>query len=55
MERSSGEFQDVIMEKNEAYDKIKMVPKGCGVVAYGVLCRWFTDASSLGLAKQARC
>ena len=38
----------------EAYDKIKMVPKGQGVVAYGVLHRWFADVSGLGLAEQAR-
>ena len=38
----------------EAYDKIKMVPKGQGVVAYGVLYRWFTDVSGLGLSEQAR-
>ena len=40
--------------ENEAYDKIKMIPKGHGVVAYGVLYRWFTDVSGLGLAEQAR-
>ena len=38
----------------EAYDKIKMVPKGKGVIAYGIMCRWFTDVSGLGLAEQAR-
>ena len=31
-----------------------MVPKGQGVVAYGVLYRWFTDVPGLGLAEQAR-
>ncbi len=38
----------------EAYDKTKMVPKGRGVVAYGVLRRWFADVSGLGLAEQAQ-
>ena len=38
----------------EAYDKIKMVPKGEGVIAYGIMYRWFTDVSGLGLAEQAR-
>ncbi len=37
-----------------AYDKIKMVPKGQGVVVYGVLRPWFTDVSNLGSAEQAR-
>ncbi len=31
-----------------------MVPNGQGVVAYGVLYRWFLDVSGLGLAEQAR-
>ena len=31
-----------------------MVHKGDGVIAYGVLYRWFTDVSGLGLAEQAR-
>jgi hypothetical protein len=38
----------------EAYDKIKMAPKGQGVVVHGVLHRWFTDVSGLSLAEQAR-
>ncbi len=38
----------------EAYDKIKTIPQGEGVRAYGVVYRWFTDASGLGLAEQAR-
>ncbi len=38
----------------EAYDKIGMVPKGQGVVAYGVLFRCFTDVSGLDLAEQAQ-
>ncbi len=37
-----------------AYDKIKMVPHGQGVVAYGVMYSWFTDVSSLVSAEQAR-
>ncbi len=38
----------------DAYDQIKMVPKGQGVIAYGVLYRWFTGETGLGLAEQAR-
>ena len=38
----------------EAYDKIKMVPSGDGMRAYGVLYRWFTDVSGLGLVEQSR-
>ena len=35
----SGDIWNVLLDKAEAeaYDKIKMVPKGQGVVAYGVL------------------
>ncbi len=40
--------------ENEAYGKIKMIPKGQRVVASGVLCRWFTVVSGLRLAEQAR-
>ena len=52
----SGDVWNVLIDKAEAeaYDKIKMVPKGQGVIAYGVLYRWFTDVSGLGLAEQAR-
>ncbi len=52
----SEDVWNVLIDKveAEAYDKIKMVPKGRGVVAYGVLYRWFTDVSGLGLAEQAR-
>ena len=42
------------MAEVEAYDKIEIVPKGQRVVAYGVLYRWFTDVSGLGLVEQAR-
>ncbi len=38
----------------EAYCKIKMASKGQGVVNYGVLYRWLTDVSGLGLSEQAR-
>ena len=38
----------------EAYDKIKMIPSGEGLRAYGVVYRWFTDVSGLGLSEQAR-
>ncbi len=37
-----------------AYDKIKMVHKGEGITAFGVVYRWFTDVSGLRLAEQAR-
>ncbi len=42
------------MAGKEAYDNIKMVHKSDGVTAYGVFYRWFTDASGLGVAEQAR-
>jgi hypothetical protein len=41
-------------EEAEAYDKINMVPKEQGVVAYGVMYRWFMGVSGLGAAEQAR-
>ena len=52
----SGDIWNILIDKAEAeaYDKIKMVPKGQGVVAYGVLYRWLTDVSGLCLAEQAR-
>ena len=55
-DKVSGDVWNILIDKAEmeAYGKIKMVPKGQGVVAYGVLCRWFTDVSGLGLAEQAR-
>ena len=55
-DKVSGDIWNILIDKAEAeaYDKIKMVPKGQGVVAYGVLYRWFTDVSGLGLAEQAR-
>ncbi len=39
--RVSGDVWNILMDKveNEAYDKIKMVHKGDGVIAYGVLYR----------------
>ncbi len=40
--------------ESEGYDKIKMVHNGEGSTAYGVLCRWFADASGFSLAEQAR-
>ncbi len=40
--------------KAEAYDKIKTIPQGHGINAYGVAPRWFTEVSGLGLAEQAR-
>ena len=51
----SSDIWNILIDKaeTEAYNKIKMAPKGQGVVAYGVLYRWFTDVSGLGLAEQA--
>ncbi len=40
--------------KVEAFGKIKMIPHGEHLGAYGVLYRWFTDVSGLDLAEQAR-
>ncbi len=37
----------------EAYDKIKAVPAGEDVRAYGVVNRWLTDFSGFGLSEQA--
>ncbi len=55
-EKVSGDVWNVLVYKAEmeAYDKIQMVPKGQGVVAYGDTCRWFADASGLDLAEEAR-
>jgi hypothetical protein len=52
--RVSGDVWNVLMDKaeNEAYDKINMVP---GVVACGMLYRWFTDVLGLGLADNPGC
>ena len=54
--RVSGDVWDILLDEaeNEASGKIKMIPKGHGVVAYGVPYRWFTDVSGLGLAEQAK-
>ncbi len=41
--------------ENEAYDKINMVHKEDGVTSYGVLYRWFTDVSGLGLQSKLGC
>ena len=55
-EKASGDVWNILIDKAEmeAYDNIQMVPKGQGVVAYGVMCRWSADVSGLGLAEQAR-
>ncbi len=55
-EKVSVDVWNVLIDKAkaEAYDKIKMVPKRQGVVTYGVLYRWSTDVSGLGLVEQAR-
>ncbi len=52
--RVSRDVWNILLDKaeNEAYDNINMIPTGHGLVAYGVLYRCFTDASSL--AEQAR-
>ncbi len=46
----------VLIDKAEAevYDRIKTIMQGRGLKAYGVVYRWFTDVSGLGLAEQAR-
>jgi hypothetical protein len=51
-ERVSEDVWNILL--GEAYDKIRMVRKGAGATAYGVLKFWFTDGSGLGLAEQAR-
>ena len=40
--RVSGDVWNILLGRaeNEAYDKIKMVHKGEGITAYGVLYRW---------------
>ena len=52
----SGDVWKILIDKAEAeaYDKIKSLPQGEGMRAYGVLYRWFTDVSGLGLAEQAK-
>ena len=54
--RVSKDLLNILLDKaeNEAYDTIKMIPKGAGITAYGIVRRWFTDVSGLGLAEQAR-
>ncbi len=42
----------IVKAKMEAYDKIKMVPKGDRLVAYGVTNRWFADVSGPCFADQ---
>ena len=53
---ASSETWKILIDKAEAeaYDKIKTIQHGHGIKAYGVLYRWFTDVSGLGLAEQAR-
>ena len=55
-ERTSGDVWNTLVDKAdmERHDKIKIVPKRPGLGKYGVMCRWFTDVSGLGLAEQAR-
>ncbi len=52
----SGDVWNTLIDKAdmEAYDKIKVVSKGKGVVADGFLCCLFTDVSCLGLAEHAQ-
>ncbi len=54
-DKVSGDVWNILIDYAEAepYDKIKMVPNGQRVVAYGDLYRWFTEVSGLGLAEQA--
>ncbi len=49
---ASLEIRKVLINKAEAeaYDKIKTIQHGHGIKAYGVLYRWFSDVSGLGLA-----
>ena len=53
---ASADIWRVLVDKTEAeaYDKIKAIPAGEGLRAYGVVYRWFTDVSGLGLSEQAR-
>ena len=46
----------VLIDKaeGEAYDKIKVVDIDDGGRAYGMMYKWFTDVSELGLLEQAR-
>ncbi len=55
--KASRDVWNILIDKAEAeaYDKIKKVPKGQGVVDYGVLYRWFTDVSVLGLRSKYDC
>jgi hypothetical protein len=55
-DKVSGDVWSASIDTAEmkAYDKIKMVPKSQGVVAYGVLRRCFADVPGLGLACPAR-
>ncbi len=54
--RVSGDVRNSLIDKAgvEANDKIKMVPEGQVVVAYGGMYGRFTDVSGLGLAEHAR-
>jgi hypothetical protein len=55
-DKVSGDVWNILIgeAEAEAYDKIKMVPKGQGAIAHGLLYRWFTDVSGLVLPEQAR-
>ncbi len=54
--RRLPEMWQILIDKAEieAHHKIKMLPNGQRVVAYGVMHRCFADVSGLGLAEQAR-
>ncbi len=56
MQRCARDIWSMLIDKAEmeAYDKIKMIAKGEGLLAYGVMRRWSTDVSGLGLAEQTR-
>ncbi len=55
LNEASGDIWNVSIDKakTEAYEKIEMMPKGEGAVADGVMQRWFTEVTGLGLAEQA--
>ncbi len=56
-DKVSGDVLNILIDsaEMETYHKIKMATKSQGVVAFGVLCRWFTDVSSSGWRSKPRC
>ncbi len=51
-----GDMWKVLVDKagGEAYDKIEMIYPGESLKTYGVVYRWISDVSGLGLAEHAR-